>query len=328
MTRKTLVTVCAFLLVSNLITFFFLNKSKKETPYSPNGETISKDGLNPYKQANLKYPYIDPAREFIPQKDFLIGRIQPLRQYLEDLGEKIGPENISIYYEQLNSGSSVNINKYLRLFPASLTKLPLGMVVVKKIEEKDWNWDTKIEIQQQDIDQGSGSLYKEVTPGDKVTVEKLLESLISDSDNTAQKVFLRTVEKEELVEFQIEAGLEDLFDEKGFISAKEYARVLRVLYTSSFLERENSQKILDCLAKEKFQDYLSQGIPENTVFAHKYGENKDQSIFADAGIVYVPGRPYMITVIYKGKDSTPKSREEAVKIMEEISEKTYEYSTK
>src|SRR6185436_8119720 len=108
---------------------------------------------------------------------------------------------------------------------------------------------------------------------------------------------------------------------QGFISAKEYSRVLRVLYTSSYLERENTEKILDLMAKENFHEYLSQGIPSEITFAHKYGENKTESIFADSGIVYQDGHPFMITAILKGKDSTEASRQWAVDLMKQIGEK-------
>jgi hypothetical protein len=71
---------------------------------------------------------------------------------------------------------------------------------------------------------------------------------------------------------------------------------------------------------------LSQGIPNGIKFAHKYGENKEENIFADSGIVYIPGRPYMITVIIKGKDSTDETRAWVVDLMRNISEKAYKAS--
>jgi len=269
-----------------------------------------------------KYPLIDPARQFIPQKDYLTN-IQSLRDYLREV-EKQYPDSISIYYEQLNSGANISVNQSLRLFPASLTKLPLGIVVAKKVEDKIWDWDTKLTIIQSDIDQGSGELYKSVKAGDGVSVEDLLMQMITNSDNTAQDIFLREIKQEDLTKFQSEVGLEELFDAQGFISAKEYSRVLRVLYTSSYLERENTEKILDLMAKENFHEYLSQGIPSEITFAHKYGENKTESIFADSGIVYQDGHPFMITVILKGQDSTEASRQWAVDLMKKIAEKAIE----
>jgi beta-lactamase class A len=272
------------------------------------------------------YPLIDPARQFIPQEDYIIN-IQPLRTYLHGL-EMQYPDQASIYYEQLNSGANISVNKNLHLFPASLSKLALALIVTKKVEEGTWSWNTKMDHTQADLSADSGEFYKSIG-SDPTSVEKLLEELLVNSDNTAQNIFLRNVKiPEDYTSLQLETGLEDLYDAQGLVSAKEYSRLLRVLYTSSYLERENSEKILKLMSKANFHDYLSQSLPNGITFAHKYGENKAQSIFADAGIVYADGRPYMLTVILKGKDSTDASREWAVSLMKDISQHAYDAGKK
>src|SRR4051812_18605203 len=55
-----------------------------------------------------KFSLIDPARELIPQNNFIVN-IQPLRDYLASLDTTKGTDegdNITIYYEQLNSGAN------------------------------------------------------------------------------------------------------------------------------------------------------------------------------------------------------------------------------
>lgn len=268
-------------------------------------------------------PLLDPLREFVPA-DSYITNVQSLRDYLSDLGNKY-PDSLSIYYENINSGSNISVNKDLNLFPASLSKLVQGILIAKKVEEGVWTWDKELKALPEDISSGSGNLYQSI--GDKpVTVEKLLEELLVNSDNTAQNIFRHHLEISEYLNFQDETGLQDLYNEKGFISAKEYTRILRVLYTSSYLEPKNSEKILEYLTKSSFHDFLSQGIPSGVKFAHKYGENIEHNIFADSGIVYVPNKPYMITVIIKGEDSTPETRAWAVSLMKEISERAYNVS--
>jgi beta-lactamase class A len=270
-----------------------------------------------------EYKFIDPARKFIPQEDYIVN-IQPLRDYLSGLGRQY-PDRISIYYEQLNSGANIAVNRDLRLFPASLTKLPIAIIVVKRVEDNMWQWDSKFTINAVDISSDSGDLYKTVKPGDQMTADQLLTKLIVDSDNTAQNVFLHNIGQPDLDRLQQEVGLDNLFDEQGNLSAKEYSRLLRVLYTSSYLERNNSEKILDLMAEDTFHDYLSQGIPDGVVFAHKYGENRNVGAFADSGIVYIPGKPYMLTVMLKGADNSEASRAWAVNLMKEISQKAYDF---
>lgn len=277
------------------------------------------------KQTDIKsYPLLDPARAYLTPENYLIN-IQDLREYLHGIEEQYG-DNISIYYEQINSGSNISVNKDVHLFPASLSKLVQAIIITKKVEEGSLAWDQTLKVAPEDISSLSGTLYQRVVGDSAISVEELLQELLINSDNTAQNVFRRYLAVNDYLNFQVETGLEDLYNEKGFISAKEYTRLLRVLYTSSYLEPENSEKILEYMSKSTFKDYLSQGIPSNVEFAHKYGENVEQSIFADSGIVYVPGRPYMLTVIVKGQDSSLITRDKVVKLMKEIGEYAYEAS--
>jgi beta-lactamase class A len=211
------------------------------------------------------------------------------------------------------------------LFPASLSKLVQAILIAKKVELGVLSWDTKLAVEATDISSDSGTLYQRI--GDtSPSIDLLLEELLVDSDNTAQNIFRRQLTVDDYIKFQYETGLQDLYNEKGFISAKEYSRLLRVLYTSSYLEPEHSEKILDLMSRSTFKEYLSQGIPEGVAFAHKYGENKEQYIFADSGIVYVPGKPFMISVLIKGKDSSGATRAWAVALMKDIAERVYQAS--
>ncbi len=267
-----------------------------------------------------KFSFLDPARVFLNQDSYLIN-IQELRTYLHGLEDKY-PDSLSIYYEQINSGSNISVNKDLRLFPASLSKLVQAIIISKKVEEGTLSWDKQLATKPEDLSSDSGELYK--TIGEKsLTVGELLKELLVNSDNTAQNIFRRHLDVEDYLKFQDQTGLLDLYNEKGFISAKEYTRLLRVLYTSSYLDPEHSEKILKYMAEATFHDYLSQGIPSEIKFAHKYGENVEQFIFADSGIVYVPGKPYMITVMIKGKDFSPETRAWATGLMKEISTFAY-----
>lgn len=269
------------------------------------------------------FPMLDPLREFTPAENY-ITNIEELRTYLIEVENRY-PDSVTIYYENINSGANISINKDLRLFPASLSKLVQATLIVSKVEKGLLSFDQELTALPSDISSDSGTLYKTIS-NRPITVENLLKELLVNSDNTAQNIFKHQLSFSDYVGFQNATGLQDLYNDSGFISAKEYTRILRVLYTSNFLKPENSQKILQYMADSTFHDYLSQGIPSEVKFAHKYGENKEYNIFADSGIVYVPGKPYMISVILKGKDSSNETREWAVSLMKEISKRAYNIS--
>lgn len=301
--QKVIIFILLILLTVSLFLFF---KHKHES-----------------KKIDSNFEMLDPLRKFTSAENY-ITNIEDLRAYLQDIGKEY-PDSITIYYENINSGANISVNKDLRLFPASLSKLVQAIIIVSKVEKGELAFDQVLKAEPSDLSSGSGELYKTILENPK-TVEELLKELLVNSDNTAQNIFKHYLTFEDYLHFQNATGLQDLYNEDGFISAKEYSRILRVLYTSNFLKPENSQKILKCMSDSKFKDYLSQGIPEGISFAHKYGENKEYNIFADSGIVYVPKRPYMISVIIKGKDSSLETREKIVKLMKEISLRAYTVS--
>ncbi|MCJ7804411.1 class A beta-lactamase-related serine hydrolase [Patescibacteria group bacterium] len=268
------------------------------------------------------YPLIDISRSFIPQEHFIVN-LQPLREDLRKVAEEAGYNSISIYIEFLNTGANIAINQDLKIWPASLVKVPLAMAVMKKIENGDWSLDNELVIMKGDRDTQWGKLY-EKPYGTRLTIEELLKELLINSDNTAFRVLYRNLSTPELQDIIAELGLEQLFTEEGKVSAKEYSRLFRALYISSYLKRENSQKILEWLSQSPYDEYLGQGVPNEVKFSHKIGENKDVNALLDSGIVYVPNRPYLITVMIDGSGEIG-GREKALSLMKTISEKTYQY---
>lgn len=270
-----------------------------------------------------EYPLIDVARNFIPQGDFIVN-IQPLREELNKLVKEMGPDDISLYFEFLNTGANIAINPNLAVWPASLPKVPTAMAVMKKVESGEWSLDSELVLFEQDKDINYGELWRKPV-GTRFTVEELMKEMLLSSDNTAYRIFVRNLDFTELFAVVEEVGIEALFTKDGTISAKEYSRLFRALYISSFLKRENSQKILGWLTESKFKAFLSQGLPEEVKFSHKFGEDNDLQAYLDSGIVYVDSRPYIISVAINSKDIGGKKRVE--EIMKLVSEKAYQYVT-
>lgn len=260
---------------------------------------------------------INPMRVFVADKDVIIN-LQPLRKYLTDKYE--ADPNVSIYFEFLNTGANISISKDAEFYPASFLKVPIVMAAVKNIEEGRWNWNTELTLMESDKDNHFGTLYKQ-TAGAKFTIEYLIEKMIKDSDNTAYYITLRNLDKDAPKQsVWNHLGLQDFFTSDGKVSAKRYAVVLRSLYNAAYLSKEDSSKILTSLTETPFTEYLEQGLSKGTEFAHKIGVIPDKDVYMDAGIAYLPNRPYLLIVMTQGKE-----KKEAERIMKDISKKTYDY---
>lgn len=275
-----------------------------------------------YKEKNRRLPIaisdlLSPMRVFVADKDVIVN-LQPLRKYLTDTYE--AEPGISVYFEFLNTGSNITISKDAEFYPASFLKVPIAMATVKNIEEGKWMWGDRFELMESDKDNHFGTLYQQPV-GTKFTILSTIEKMLEDSDNTAYYMALRNIERyQPRQSVWNHLGMQELFTTDGKISAKRYAVVLRSLYNAAYLSKENSNKILTLLTKTPFTEYLEQGLPKGTKFAHKIGVIPDQSVYMDAGIVYLPNRPYLLIVMTQGKE-----KKEAERIMRDISERTYKY---
>lgn len=272
------------------------------------------------------YPLIDPARTITDQEHFF-STIEPLRADLKAIVEKYEKEGdrIGLYFEFLNTGSNISINQDDRFWPASLSKMPTALVTMKKVQEKEWNLSNELVLFEDDKDPRFGNLHNEVI-GTRFTIETLLKEMLVNSDNTSHKILVRNSRASEYDDVINALGMEKLFDNNYDITAKEYSRIFRSLYNASYLNKENSQKILSLLSETNFNELIASGLPENTKFSHKIGEEYEEKVFLDSGIVYIPNRPYLLTVMIKVNDN--ESIEKASEIMKLISEKSYEYVAK
>lgn len=305
MKKRILVLFLVSLIITNLITVFFLIFGKTQNAKNP-------------------YPFLDISRTYIDQKNFIVN-INPLRQKITEIAKKYGENKLSIYIEFLNSGANIAFNSDVRRYPASLIKMPIAIATVKKIEKGEWEWDSELVLASVDVEARYGQLYKDPI-GTRYTIEKLMEELLIGSDNTAYLILLRNLGAGAVEEYLTETGLEGLFDKNLDVTAKEYTRIFRSLYTSSYLRRDLSEKILTMLSKVPDDIYLDKGLPDNIVFAHKFGQDSEKKIYADSGIVYIPERPYLITVIYMADNKEP--QKEIEKLFTEVSRSAYDYFQK
>jgi len=95
---------------------------------------------------------------------------------------------------------------------------------------------------------------------------------------------------------------------------------LRILYNSSYLNFEMSNKALMLLTQTDFPNGLVAGVPDSVVVAHKFGEQKngDEQQLHDCGIVYYQENPYILCVMTKGYEIP-----ELASIIKEISQQVY-----
>lgn len=274
--------------------------------------------LSPYEfrsksATSFQFPFINPLLE-CEEAEELFSELRPFKQELLALLEQLKADGlakeISIYFRDLNNGPWTGINEKEDFQPASLSKVPL-MIGVLKLAEKDPEllqkkilYDGPMDLHQK-LPDGVG-----LETGKRYTIMEILHSLIAYSDNRSVWILDKLYTQKALRDpvFR-ELGIPSLEESPDMaISMKNYASFFRVLYNASYLNREMSDLALRILSESEMKDALVAGIPPSVPVAHKFGRmnlDPENPEMHDCGIIYYPGHPYLLCVMTKG-DNTEK----------------------
>lgn len=225
----------------------------------------------------------------------------PLRQAIKKYLQDSGLEH-SFYFEYLPTGTTIRSSESEQLAGASLLKLPTIMSLYKAAELQKINLDEEVEIQKEWLDISFGDLWRRGA-GAKITLREAARIAIIDSDNTAIKIIRGSlgeiIANNDTVLSQLD--VEFPFAEatgQSQVSARDYANLLRCLYLSCYLAKDNSQEILARMTEAKDFGRIEAGVPDTVKVARKIGVFED-TVQSDCAIVYVPNRPYMLCILLK-----------------------------
>ena len=247
-------------------------------------------------------------------KSFLISNFDPLRGRLEDYIKKYNL-NVSIYVQNLRNGAEMEINGNIGLFPASLNKLPIAVLVLQEIEKGRLNLNSKIHINDSDNNDPSSVLYG-INQSDS-TVKFLLEEMLKKSDNTAFYALLAKINKNDLAAllnyydldpestYLLNKGVQDVKNVPNFVSPKDISNIFRSLYLSTVLEQNDSEYLLTLLTDTVFDIKRVAALPENVIVSHKYGSfyGGEAKYFHDCGIIYLGESRILYCIMTKDMDN-------------------------
>lgn len=229
-------------------------------------------------------------------KSLLIVNFNPLKEAMADYFTK---NNItaSVYVVNLRDGASFGIDERKGFWPASLNKVPLAMMIMRKIEKKELSFDTMLEVRDSDRTNNFGDLYK--TKEKQLSLRFVLEKMLKESDNTAFRILLRQLNKEDMsfflnylgyhttdVELHQQNTSEDIAE---LVTPRSMYNVFSSLYLSTLLNPQDSEYILSLLTKTVFDINKIAGLPDNVVVAQKFGSEYtgDKKYFHSCGIMYI-----------------------------------------
>lgn len=119
---------------------------------------------------------------------------------------------LGVYVEDVATGVAVSLRADEQWYLASGIKVPVAIAVLRKIERGELALDSKVLLLESDYVDGAGptNWYK---PNSALTVEYLLEQMLTVSDNTASDILIRIVglkQVNELIAELVPSGLSDV----------------------------------------------------------------------------------------------------------------------
>ncbi len=241
----------------------------------------------------------------------------------------------SVFYRNLETKSWFAIKDAENFWPGSLLKIPLA-VAYFKLSEVDPSVFTQTFEYKDGLAANSREYYQpqeSIKAGERYSIEELISRMVIDSDNEAANFLAKFINKDFLDKVFLDLGIyfptSERIEEK-FVSVRNYSNILRTIFNASYLNADNSEKLLNIMARSNFADGLRAGTPSEIKVAHKFGERtiaKDPNAIIgrglnDCGIVYKKDGAYSLCVMVEGEDF-----EKLAGVIKDISRLVYEVSS-
>ena len=258
------------------------------------------------------YALINPLLECELGQKVLSARFVSFRYAVDEEVKKLKEsktiENMAVYFRDLNNGLFFGINQNEGFSPASLLKLPIMIAYYKEAEIHPEILKKKLTF----TDTLDRNLQENIRPekpiekGKEYSIADLIYSMMVYSDNNAMALLVENMPlvTQDKVYKDLGITIPGVRGTEDFMSVSEYASFFRILYNSSYLAQDSSEKALDLLSKVDFSEGLRAGVPRNILVANKFGErainNKKQ--LHDCGIIYFNDHPYLLCIMSRGTD--------------------------
>jgi beta-lactamase class A len=231
--------------------------------------------------------------------------------------------NTSVYLREYSNNEWICINDNEKYDPGSLFKVPVLIAILKTAEDNP-GFLNKSVTYNKPINTGKTIAYasKTIKLGQSYTIRELLTYMIKYSDNSATVLVEQNLNPKVLHKLFSVVGLEvpNIYASQYQFTTKEYSYFMRAIYNAGYLSSEDSELAGELLTQCDFKDGIVQGLPADIKLAHKFGESGSQNEkqLHESAIVYLKNKPYLLTVMTRGKDNKKLSQ-----VIGEISQAVY-----
>ncbi|MCM8783221.1 MAG: class A beta-lactamase-related serine hydrolase [Candidatus Omnitrophica bacterium] len=271
----------------------------------------------------------------IREKELFRKRELAWTELRKDLGNKLKEfkGKVGILIKDLETNWVISFNEELSFPAASLIKVPIMLACFSAVEEGRMKFEDTVKLKNSDKTSGSGIL-KNLPAGKIFNIERLVELMITVSDNTATNILIEKLGFEYLNNYFNKIGLRNTtlvrrmmdFRERkkgvdNFTTAKDMACVFEKIYRKQKVKANFADKSLGFLEAQKYRDRIPSKLPPEIKVAHKTG--LERGVCHDTGIVFGPKGDFLIVVLTEGAEA-----KNAKEFIADVSFRVYSYYLK
>jgi beta-lactamase class A len=207
----------------------------------------------------------------------------------------------------LQTGGAFALNGDAAFPQASVIKIPIMVRMFMAERAGEFRFADKITLEPRDTVGGSGRIQNELKKGPvTLTVRELVSAMMVDSDNTATNWCIRAAGMARVNEMLAANGFRHTRlrrvmmdgeaarrDDENSSTPNEMARLVELIWRGRIADPQACREMLEIMKRVKGQ--IREGLPEGVEAAVKPGGIP--GVRAEAGVVYVPGRPFVLSVM-------------------------------
>lgn len=250
-----------------------------------------------------------PAPEPVPQTiDELKGNIE---EYIARQEGRYG-----LYFINLVTGDEFGINDKERFIAASTTKLPMNLLLYRKVAAGEINLKDTLVYLEEDFEPGTG-IIQNSPHGTQFTVRETARLSIVYSDNCGINMIIRLLGIDNIRQYMLDIGGTIYYGADHRTCPYDLAVYARELYHFYQQEPEIAGILIEDLQNTMWNDRINKLLPKDVKVAHKIG-NFD-AVYNDVGIVFAE-EPYALAIMSENIDYS-----DASEVIAQLSKKIYDY---
>ncbi len=227
------------------------------------------------------------------------------------------PGSVSIYFQDLQDGTTIDIDGGRPYFAASLYKLAVLADLFHEESLREVALDDSIAFRPEDFEEG---YFEDYAPGQALTVAQLAERMIEESDNTSARMLARTLSWDGVQDYAHGLGAANAqIAGDNEMTPRDAAALLAGIYQGRVAPVPETEAMLALLEHTVYVDeWIPSALPQVTV-AHKVGFYG--SAINDAALVLAPDHPFILVVF------TDSAGTMAPTIFQTVAAQTYAFAT-